>query len=283
AAEQAVLDAIAALAAVNLVVLDAPGAVEAAEQAVLDAKEAAALAIQAVADAEKVLEDLESETPAPTQEKIDAAEQAVKDAEEAAALAVQAVADAEAVLAAVKLLIAAELEAAELEAALEAAEKAVEDAIAALEEPQDAVEDAIAALEEGEPGENGIKYSHIIINSNNGGSFKEEGNYSGADGEGLNFTFESKEGFDLVWLRIGNIKIEVTEDMLPYLESFNKKNLTIHAHFKKDKGYSPDPEITVEETDLEEIIEQEDENDDEKDNGKGKDKEKSNNGKKKDK
>jgi len=61
-----------------------------------------------------------------------------------------------------------------------------------------------------------------------------------------------------------------------------QKNLTIHAHFKKDKDYSP--EITNEETDPEEDAGQEDDNDDdEKGNGKGKDKEKSNNGKKKDK
>ena len=142
-----------------------------------------------------------------------------------------------------------------------------------------AADEANAALAEFEPGENKIMYSHIITNSNNGGSFNSESNHSGVDGGEHNFTFDSEEGYDLVWLRIGNIKIAATEDILPYLQSFNKKNLTIHAHFKKDKDYSP--EITNEETDLEEDTEQGDENDDEKDNGKGKDKEKSNNGKKK--
>jgi len=36
---------------------------------------------------------------------------------------------------------------------------------------KDAVEEAEAALEEFEPGQERIMYSHIIINSNNGGSF----------------------------------------------------------------------------------------------------------------
>ena len=111
-----------------------------------------------------------------------------------------------------------------------------------------AMKDAEIALEEFEPGQERIRHTHIIINSNNGGSFnEEEGNRPGVDGEELNFTFDSEDGFDLAWLRIGNIKIETTEDILEYLESFDKKNLTIHAHFKKDKDYSP--EITEEETD----------------------------------
>ncbi len=124
-----------------------------------------------------------------------------------------------------------------------------------------------------------IKVSHIITNSNKGGSFDSEGNHSGIDGETLSFTFASDLGFDLMWLRIGNIKVSATEDILPYLESFNKKNLTIHAHFKKDK----DPVVTTGEAGPEGGTVPVDEDDDEKGNGKGKDKEKSNNGKKKDK
>lgn len=176
----------------------------------------------------------------------------------------------------------------EAKAALEL-EKAKEEGVDAgvITELELAVKDAEVALEEFEPGENGIMYSHIIINSNKGGSFnEEEGNYSGVDGDLKQFTFDSKEGFDLVWLRIGNIKIAATDDIYDdeYSHIFNKKNLTIHAHFRKDKDYSPDPEITVEETDPEpeENVGLQDE-DDEKGNGKGKDKEKSNNGKKKDK
>ncbi|MFC2159666.1 hypothetical protein ACFLQS_03000 [Actinomycetota bacterium] len=144
---------------------------------------------------------------------------------------------------------------------------------------------ANAAVEEFEPGENRLMYSHIVVNSNNGGSFfgeLTEGNHTGVDGETLQFTFDSDPGFDLVWLRIGNIKVQATEDILPYLETFNKKNLTIHAHFKKDKDYVPTV-VTTEGADPEGDVVPPDEDDDKKGNGKGKDKEKSNNGKKKDK
>jgi hypothetical protein len=141
---------------------------------------------------------------------------------------------------------------------------------------------ANAAVKEFEPGENRLMYSHIIINSNNGGSFtgeSTEGNYSGVDGDTPSFTFKSEEGFDLAWLRIGNTKFATAEDAIDYIYSSDKKNLTIHAHFKKDKDYNP--EFTTEEPEPEEDAEPGDENEDEKDKGKGKDKEKSNNGKKK--
>jgi len=165
------------------------------------------------------------------------------------------------------------------------AAKAEEGAITAL---QLAVDEANAAVEEFEPGENRLMYSHIITNSNNGGSFnEEEGNYPDVDGDLLPFTFYSDPDFDLVWLRVGNIKIPAADigNIEEYSESFNKKNLTIHAHFKKNKDSVP--VVTTEEAGPEEGVVPEDENDDEDDdekgNGKGKDKEKSNNGKKKDK
>ncbi len=298
----------AALAAAEQAVLDAQKALAAAEQAVLDAQDTVIAAQEKVDDTKALLVTLVPGTP----EEISAAAQLIAD-EAALAAAEQAVLDAPTAVIAAQLVLeeaqaalaAAQLAVDEANAAysglkvkddeeLEALQLAAEKAQAALDEAmasgaitevidglQQTADAANAALEEFEPDENGIMYSHIIINSNNGGSFtgdNSEGNYSGVDGDTLPFTFESENGFDLLWLRIGNIKIEATEDILPYLESFNKKNLTVHAHFKKDKDY--DPEVIVEETGLEEDAEQGDENDDEKGNGKGKDKEKSNNGKK---
>ena len=292
-AEKAVEDAKEAVEAAKLLLKEAEDALlvdqtswtteekEAAEQAVKDAEAALAEAEQALKDAETALAAVNLILANP--QALAEAEQAVKDAEAALAEALLAADEANAAYSGLKTKDDEELEA--LQLAVDEAEVALKEAMEAEEVDEEliaklelAVDDANAALEEFEPGENGIMYSHIIINSNNGGSFldDEEGNHSGVDRDELNFTFDSKDGFDLVWLRIGNIKIEATEDILPYLERFNKKNLTIHAHFKKDKDYSP--EITVEETGLEEYVEQGDENDDE--NGKGKDKEKSNNGKK---
>ena len=180
-----------------------------------------------------------------------------------------------------------------------AAELIETNANAALIAAQQEANDANAALEESISEK--IKVSHIITNSNNGGSFTigGEGNHSVVYGEVLPFTFASKEGFDLVWLRIGNTKITATSDVvfIPYLESFNKKNLTIHAHFKKDKDYVP--ETTVEGTSLDgEVLQvdtdnnknvkedsnknvKEDGNGNGKKDGNGSGKEKSNNGKKK--
>ena len=157
-------------------------------------------------------------------------------------------------------LLALQRAADEANAALDAAIIAGEDQ-AIIDDLQSAAEEASAALEETKNEE--IKYFHIITNSNNGGSFDSEGNHTDISGKVIPFTFVSDPGFDLAWLRIGNIKIEATDDILPYLESFDKKNLTIHAHFKKNKNDVPG--IT-------------DEDDGKKGNGNSK--EKSNNGKK---
>ena len=251
-----------------------------------DAKAALTEAQLALDEAKEALAIVELILGDPTD--LETAVQAVKDAE-AALEAAQSAADAALVaFSGLKARNAEELEAlqqifdeaeAALEEAIEAGEEVDEELIAELEL---AVDEAEAALEEFEPGQERIMYSHIIINSNNGGSFnEEEGNYSGVDGDEFNFTFESDPGFDLVWLRIGNIKIAATDEICEYIESFDKKNLTIHAHFKKDKDYGP--EITEEETSPEDDVGLEDEDGDKKDKGKGKDKDKSNNGKKKDK
>ena len=278
---------------------EANTALEAA-QAVADEANAAVVVAKLAESAAIVAEGLLIVPPATPEEK---------------ALAVQAVVDAQAVLLAAQIaadeanaaLVAAQTAADEANAALVAyaglktksneelealqliadkANEAYDAAVAGRVLAQEVIDqlwlDAIAAnaaLEEFEPGENRIRYTHIIINSNNGGSFtgdNSEGNHPDVDGDTLPFTFESEDGYDLVWLRIGNIKIPATEDIITYLESFNKKNLTIHAHFKKDKDYTPEPEITIEETGPEEDVEPEDGSG----NGKGKDKEKSNNGKK---
>jgi hypothetical protein len=129
---------------------------------------------------------------------------------------------------------------------------------------------------------------HIITNSNNGGSFIEmEGNYSGSAGELVSYTFTADEGYELVWIRVGNTKIYASdfESLLDF--SFDKKNLTMHAHFKKDKDYEPEEEVitTTDEGEPEEGGEPPEEETEKENNGngkaKGKDKEKSNNGKKK--
>ena len=86
--------------------------------------------------------------------------------------------------------------------------------------------------------EDNVKYYHIVTNSNNGGSFIEtEKNYSGMEGDKFLFSFASENGYYLAWLRVGNTKIYSNEDLVGYSGNFNK-NLTIHAHFKKDKDYN---------------------------------------------
>lgn len=56
-------------------------------------------------------------------------------------------------------------------------------------------------------------------------------------GDTFSFSFTSEDGYYLAWLRVGNTKIYSSEEMTVYSGSFNK-NLTIHAHFKKDKDYT---------------------------------------------
>ncbi len=248
AAEQAVLDAQEALAAAGT-----PEEIAAAEQAVLDAQAALAAAV--------------------TPEEITAAEQAVLDAQAALAAA----GTPEEITAAEQALLDAltALAAAVTPEEIAAAEQALLEAQAAAQQAADEANAVLGVINEG------TKYSHIITNSNNGGSFtgdNSEGNYSSVDGDTLPFTFESEDGFELVWLRVGNIKIPATDStvLVLYSEIFNKKNLTIHAHFKKDKDSET---TTVEGTSLDEDVLLGDENSNGNGNGKGKDKEKSNNGK----
>ena len=295
ASQLAADEANAALEALELIAAD-PAAALAAEQIKVD-EALAILAAQTSGTFEAEAAQLALEEAQADQEALElivanltlvleTAQKAADEANAALVAAQEAVDEANAVYSGLINKANEELEA--LQLAADKANAALEEAILAgetqelIDQLQLEAEEANAALEEFEPGENRIRYTHIIMNSNNGGSFtgdNTEGNYSGVDGDTLPFTFESEDGFDLVWLRIGNTKFTSTEDISKYLYGTDKKNLTIHAHFKKDKDYSP--EAAIEETGSEEEVEQVVENEDEKsNNGNGKDKEKSNNGKK---
>ncbi len=291
AAQLALEEVQAALAVVRLIAGDPIGAVAAAEKAVTDAQLilddllllglppdnpdviAAQLALEEAQAALAVVQLIAGDPIG----AVAAAEKAVKDALAALETAILAADEANTAFSGFKTKDDEELK--ELQLEVEKAQAALDEAKIEgdeekIAELQEELDKAIAALEEGESGESGNKFFHVITNSNNGGSFDMEGNYSDIGGVMVPYTFTAEKGFELVWLRIGNIKI-LASDLDSLLDgfSFDKKNLTIHAHFKKDKDSSP--EITTEETG--EPVE------DEKGNGKGKDKEKSNNGKKKDK
>jgi hypothetical protein len=86
-----------------------------------------------------------------------------------------------------------------------------------------------------DPGElDSIKYCHIITNSNNGGSFDDEGNHFGVEGDTFTYSFTPLAGYYLEYLRVGNTKYYPTEDLSGFESTF-KNNLTMHAHFKKLK------------------------------------------------
>ncbi len=253
---------------------EANAAIEAAKLALEEAQTALA-AVQAIAaDIEAALTE---------------AEQAVIDAQAALETAMLVAEEANAAYSGFKVIDEEEL--IELQLAAEQAQAALDAAIAAgaseeeIVELQEELDKAIAELEQNESGNGGNVFFHVITNSNNGGSFNMEGNYSSQDGDIVPYTFNAEEGFELTWLRVGNVKVQVSDLESLFEFSFDKKNLTIHAHFKKDKDYSP--ETTTEETteQQDDTIQGDDstqDNDNGKDNSKGKekDKEKSNNGKK---
>lgn len=133
------------------------------------------------------------------------------------------------------------------------------------EDTEDGEEDAEEDEEDTDDG-NVEKVYHIITNSNMGGFigrmlamqtadegeeedetgleeeevvfWDTEGNHTGTEGESFTFSYFSLEGYSLEYLRIGNTKYYPGEYNEPI---YFKKNLTIHAHFKKVK------EETVEE------------------------------------
>ncbi|MBN1299010.1 MAG: hypothetical protein JW997_04920 [Actinobacteria bacterium] len=127
-----------------------------------------------------------------------------------------------------------QLVAADANAALAAAQASADGANTALAEAQKAYDESAATLETGGEGSGAGKYFHVITNSNNGGSIDIEGNNQGVEGDTFSFSFTSEDGYYLAWLRVGNTKIYSSEELTAYSGTFNK-NLTIHAHFKKDK------------------------------------------------
>ena len=229
AAELALEEAQMTLAAILLIVSENEAALAAAEQAVIDAQEALDLVEAAgfvPGDAEydaafQALEDAES--------GLAAVQLVILENEAALAAAEQAVIDAEAALTAAKLAVEEanavytssfkepnEEDLVELQLAVEEAQKALDDAITAggyseedLAELQEELDKAIEALETGGSGEGG--YYHVITNSNNGGTFDREGNYTGSAGEIVSYNFTADEGYELAWIRVGNTKIYASD------------------------------------------------------------------------
>jgi hypothetical protein len=278
-AAQAVVQAIAANPATAL--SEAQAAVDAA-QATLDLQTpgtpeyvAAQLALEEALAAQAFVQAVAADTATALSE----AQAAVDEAQAALEAAILAAEGANAAYSGVKILDEEEL--AELQLAVDEAQAALDEAKAngadeeTLAELQEELDKAIAALEGGESGVGGSMFFHVITNSNNGGYFDKEGNYSGQDGEIIPYTFTAEEGFELAWLRVGNIKIPASELESLFDFSFDKKNLTIHAHFKKVKDYSPEL-TTTEGTGTGEDGDPLGDEEDEKGNGKGKGKGKGN-------
>jgi len=259
-----------------------------------DNYEGAVLALEEAKATLMEVQPLYEPTPEWLQAELEAALKAVEDADAALQEANLAAGETNAAYSGEAILSEEEL--AELQKAVDDARKALEDTDGLtekeIEELKEELEKAEDALEDAQSGEEENGTFHIVTNSNNGGSFDIEGIYFGSSGEIENYTFDAEEGYELAWLRIGNTKIYPDELGELYGLSFDRKNLVMHAHFKKIKDYEPeDGEIitTDDEGGPEDDAEPEDEKDKGKDKdngngrGKGKDKEKSNNGKKKNK
>jgi hypothetical protein len=80
----------------------------------------------------------------------------------------------------------------------------------------------------------GQKIFHIISSCNRGGTIVPKG-IQFSEGESVGFSITSEEGYELVWVRVDNKKLEAVSSY-----SFNdiNRNHTIHAHFKKIKKSS---------------------------------------------
>jgi tetratricopeptide (TPR) repeat protein len=284
----------ASLLAAQTAVTEAEAALEAAELAGFvegdEEYDTAALALKEAEAALLEVQALYDLTPEGLDEELEAALKAVEDAEKALEEAILAVKEANEAYSGGEVLSEEEL--AELQKAVDDAKKALEEAEEnglseeEIEELEEELEKAEDALKDAQSSEDGYGNFHIVTNSNNGGSFNIEGIYFGTSGEIRSYSFTAEEGYELAWLRIGNTK--VYPDELGELNglSFERKNLTMHAHFQKIKDYDPEEEITTtDEGNPEEGGETEGEEEKGKGkdngNGKGKDKEKSNNGKKK--
>jgi hypothetical protein len=75
-----------------------------------------------------------------------------------------------------------------------------------------------------------LKTFHITANCDNGGSISPKGSQDVTEGESITFTCAADEGYNLIWLRVDNEKIEGTNS---YTFTNVDSNHTIHAQFKK--------------------------------------------------
>jgi hypothetical protein len=78
----------------------------------------------------------------------------------------------------------------------------------------------------------GLKTFHITSSCNNGGSISPSGNQKINEGESLAFSCSTDEGYDLIYIRVDNEKIEGIDT---YTFTDVDSNHTIHARFKKIK------------------------------------------------
>jgi hypothetical protein len=81
---------------------------------------------------------------------------------------------------------------------------------------------------------NGEKTFHIISSCNRGGTIEPKG-FQFSEGESIGFTITPEEGYELVWIRVDNEKLETIST---YSFDDIDSNHTIHAHFKKIKNSS---------------------------------------------
>jgi hypothetical protein len=77
-----------------------------------------------------------------------------------------------------------------------------------------------------------LKIYHITASCNNGGSISPKGSQDINSGESLTFNCTADEGYDLIYLRVDNEKIE---GITSYTFTDVDANHTIHASFKKAK------------------------------------------------
>ncbi len=83
-----------------------------------------------------------------------------------------------------------------------------------------------------------LKIYHITASCNHGGSISPKGSQDINSGESLTFNCTADEGYDLIYLRVDNEKIE---GIVSYTFTDVDANHTIHASFKKIKDPTSGP------------------------------------------
>ena len=78
-----------------------------------------------------------------------------------------------------------------------------------------------------------LKTFHITANCNDGGSISPKGSQEITEGGSITFTCAADEGYNLIWLRVDNEKIEGINS---YTFDSVDSNHTIHAQFKKTES-----------------------------------------------